>query len=594
VGCSLNGRCWRWAYAAIFAATLAVRLPFWVESERFFNGDEAVQGLMARHVAQGRAFPLFYYGMNYVGALESWITALGFKLGAEGARLVKAVPLLSYLGLVSVLPLLARRLWGTGEALGAMAYLAFAPPFVLRWSLTAVGGYMCALFIGTLLLYLWMRLEEGGAPGSSWGRKGCFGYGLLSGIGIWVSQTTAVFLLPILWWEAGRRGLRVRWMEAWRGRKGGGWLLPLLVWGGIALGLLGLAISVTGGWRWERGDRVISLANATKRYRLAAALLGLAGGILWWRRFGFPVLSRSVRWMIAGLAVGLLPYAVHPFTEAGRAAAHMRHRLVQGAEIRDQGPLFLSGVRHALVDVPFSEGGVASAARVFLAVVLVLVVGSTLWRWRDPLARFFRLRPEPGDRPAVVWSLLGIVPFLCFLRAGFTARYLLPVVPALACAYGIFFASLFRGRCCCWMGGGLLAGWLALQGMGHYEAFRRLRREEAPALHQTQIAAVRQAGLSHLFASVGHGHLLSFLSDEEIRAVPFDYYQLIPSYKEEMRRQPAYGYLFREDSRDRASELRGRLLREGVFFEERRVPGGVLFKIPGTHWVEAHWDYPRS
>lgn len=40
-----------------------------------FDSDQAIVGLMARHIAEGRSFPIFYYGQQYLLAVESWLAA---------------------------------------------------------------------------------------------------------------------------------------------------------------------------------------------------------------------------------------------------------------------------------------------------------------------------------------------------------------------------------------------------------------------------------------------------------------------------------------------------------------------------------------
>ena len=44
------------AFATIAVVTIAARLPFLLRANRFFDSDEAVEGLMARHVLLGE-FP---------------------------------------------------------------------------------------------------------------------------------------------------------------------------------------------------------------------------------------------------------------------------------------------------------------------------------------------------------------------------------------------------------------------------------------------------------------------------------------------------------------------------------------------------------
>ena len=40
-----------------------------------FDSDQAIVGLMAKHLSEFRAFPLFFYGQNYMLGVQAWITA---------------------------------------------------------------------------------------------------------------------------------------------------------------------------------------------------------------------------------------------------------------------------------------------------------------------------------------------------------------------------------------------------------------------------------------------------------------------------------------------------------------------------------------
>src|SRR5215204_4094960 len=51
---------------------------FWERSH--FDADQAITGLMAKHLAELRAFPLFYYGQSYMLAVEAWLAAPVFAI----------------------------------------------------------------------------------------------------------------------------------------------------------------------------------------------------------------------------------------------------------------------------------------------------------------------------------------------------------------------------------------------------------------------------------------------------------------------------------------------------------------------------------
>src|SRR5687768_10625145 len=66
----------RWLVAVLVVAVVVFRsavLVFWEQSN--FDSDQAIVGLMAKHLAELRAFPLFYYGQSYMLAVEAWLAA---------------------------------------------------------------------------------------------------------------------------------------------------------------------------------------------------------------------------------------------------------------------------------------------------------------------------------------------------------------------------------------------------------------------------------------------------------------------------------------------------------------------------------------
>jgi hypothetical protein len=58
----------------------------------FFDSDQAIVGLMAKHLSEGRGFPLFYYGQNYMLGVESWVAVPFFWLGGPTVAMLR-VPL---------------------------------------------------------------------------------------------------------------------------------------------------------------------------------------------------------------------------------------------------------------------------------------------------------------------------------------------------------------------------------------------------------------------------------------------------------------------------------------------------------------------
>ena len=80
----------RWIVLAIaIALTLARSTIFVAWPTSYFDSDQAVFGLMAKHIAELRAFPVFMYGQTYMLAVEAWLVAPLFALFGASAMLLK-------------------------------------------------------------------------------------------------------------------------------------------------------------------------------------------------------------------------------------------------------------------------------------------------------------------------------------------------------------------------------------------------------------------------------------------------------------------------------------------------------------------------
>lgn len=79
------------ALAAAAALALAHSAVFPIGEPSAFDSDQASFGLMAKHIAEGRAFPIFIYGDRYMLAVQAWFAAPLFAVlpfGATDHRLV--------------------------------------------------------------------------------------------------------------------------------------------------------------------------------------------------------------------------------------------------------------------------------------------------------------------------------------------------------------------------------------------------------------------------------------------------------------------------------------------------------------------------
>jgi hypothetical protein len=109
--------------AAVALVLLRSAVPLVIE--RSFDSDQAIVGLMAKHLSELRTFPLFFYGQNYMLGVQAWIAAPFFWLGGPTIVMLRLPLLLINIGVVWALISMFRRV-GLRPALGLVAVLPFA------------------------------------------------------------------------------------------------------------------------------------------------------------------------------------------------------------------------------------------------------------------------------------------------------------------------------------------------------------------------------------------------------------------------------------------------------------------------------------
>jgi hypothetical protein len=130
----VNGAAWPaassrstfWLATLLLAGLVLLRaLPFVWWEDVHFDSDQAIVGLMAKHISEGRAFPLFFYGQNYMLAIEAYLAApLMLLAGGSTVTLLKA-PLVAIN--VTIVVLLLRILIRDARLSPLMAALATLP-----------------------------------------------------------------------------------------------------------------------------------------------------------------------------------------------------------------------------------------------------------------------------------------------------------------------------------------------------------------------------------------------------------------------------------------------------------------------------------
>jgi hypothetical protein len=175
---------------AVVTAGIAVGLVergvMWRSKIGAIDADEAVWGLMSRHIAHGE-LTAFMWGQGYGGVLESVLSAPILVLFPGSTLALRAVPL----ALTALAAILVWRvgLRTVGEPAAAAAAVLFWlwPSYAIWKSMRAHGFYATGIVAALLVLLLVLRLDARSS------RRDAAMFGLVVGLGLWQSAQ----LLPI-------------------------------------------------------------------------------------------------------------------------------------------------------------------------------------------------------------------------------------------------------------------------------------------------------------------------------------------------------------------------------------------------------------
>jgi 4-amino-4-deoxy-L-arabinose transferase-like glycosyltransferase len=220
------------ALGMVLAAAAVLKVSLLAADVVPFNSDEAVVGLMARHILAGER-PIFFYGQAYMGSLDAWLVAAGFWVFGQQVWVIRLVQTLLYLCTIITTFLLGKEAFSSfASAWTAALLLAIPTVNVTLYTTASLGGYGEALVLGNLILWGTFRMLKA--------RKLSFGYlagvSVLTGLGLWANGLTLVYVAPA--------GLAILWLF-WQQKKELGWgrLAALL-----GLGILGVVLGSSPWW----------------------------------------------------------------------------------------------------------------------------------------------------------------------------------------------------------------------------------------------------------------------------------------------------------------------------------------------------------
>jgi 4-amino-4-deoxy-L-arabinose transferase-like glycosyltransferase len=179
-------RGWKsWAVAGLLVAGAVVRLVMSWQSRLITDPDASVVALMAKHIAEGRGVPVFFYGQAYMGSLEPLVSAALCRLfGVSGFAVNLGTAVVGFL-LLPLVYLWARAAAGRTAGVAALAWVVLGPPGFQELQATPRGGYAvlgvlsaavamtaCRIIVASRRsrpeLLPWLALALGGLGGLGW------------------------------------------------------------------------------------------------------------------------------------------------------------------------------------------------------------------------------------------------------------------------------------------------------------------------------------------------------------------------------------------------------------------------------------------
>ncbi len=185
----------RLVVAALIVFGAALRIWILRSPMGQLDSDEAIAGLMARHLMRGHV-SFYFWGQAYGGSAEPSLAGPAVLVFGSSRIALKAVSIILSAGASILVWRIGLRTVGRQAALIGAGFF-WAGPLAFVWLSTKERGfYQSTMIAGLTVMLCSLRLGERG----SW--RDATVLGLAAGIGIWSSPQVMYLLLPSLIWLA--------------------------------------------------------------------------------------------------------------------------------------------------------------------------------------------------------------------------------------------------------------------------------------------------------------------------------------------------------------------------------------------------------
>lgn len=513
----------------VFAVAVVIaRLPFLLRGEWIFDSDEAVEGLMARHVLLGE-FPVYFWGQGHKGVPEIYISGGLFAVFGSSVILLKAVTLAVFSAYVGLNFVLLRRLYEPGIAVASTLLLIACPPALVLWSLSANAEIAWTLLFGTLLLLSLMTWER------TRSRRAEAAFALVVGSAWWIHQSIIYYLLPItlilvLRSEAWRRQRSFRAVRTAVRAERYARPTAVILWLLTTVGLLYVGLSVvaflTGGLDIRIGSWKVGAHHPQKLAVLGVVVLLVraAGDLV--SNPSRPVALKRLALPAVIFAVGYSPallYAIFSGSSGPPLGRMNASDLVRALPVLafDIVPILVGFKSPSAERLPLSS---------VLACPLVLALFLYVWSRRQAFACIVLARAGRHALPQSFFPAFLLSVPLVFLLTGVykdlqSYRYLVPVLAGLPVAITIGARAIpHRMRYASPLIIGSVIGVFATQQILWYEA---LRTDASPTAMIECLEARRIRGG---YADYWTSYRLTFLARERLVIAPTSGVDRYPAY----------------------------------------------------------------
>ncbi|HEX4639368.1 MAG TPA: hypothetical protein VH170_07770 [Chthoniobacterales bacterium] len=187
-----------------------MRFVILFSSQTHVTSDEAIIGLMGKHILEGRYFPFYFYGISYNAscAWEAYLAAVPFGIAGVGVIALKIPIVLLSLVCLVLFYLMTARLYSIRIATWA-AFIFSLWPGLLKWHFQPRGYAFYFLFVPALV-FLFLRIEKEDRESA----RNFFLFGLACGVALWGMELLLILIVALWILLALRRRLSIQTFAA--------------------------------------------------------------------------------------------------------------------------------------------------------------------------------------------------------------------------------------------------------------------------------------------------------------------------------------------------------------------------------------------